>query len=52
MSTEEFIWKPTRKYVAGSNVKGFMDLWGIKTYKDLYQKSIEDTRWFWPAAID
>jgi acetyl-CoA synthetase len=52
MDTPEIIWKPTRAYVEGSNVKGFMDQWGIKTYKDLYQESIDDIKWFWPAAMD
>ncbi len=52
MDTSEIIWKPTRAYVEGSNVKGFMDQWGIKTYRDLYQKSINDIKWFWPAAMD
>ncbi|MES0349652.1 MAG: AMP-binding protein, partial [Desulfobacteria bacterium] len=52
MHTSQIIWKPTKAYVEGSNVKGFMDQWGIKTYKDLYQKSISDIKWFWPAAMD
>jgi acetyl-CoA synthetase len=52
MDTSEIIWKPTRAYVEGSNVKGFMDQWGIKTYRDLYQTSINDIKWFWPAAMD
>ncbi|MBW1770889.1 MAG: AMP-binding protein [Deltaproteobacteria bacterium] len=52
MDTSQIIWKPTKAYVEGSNVKGFMDQWGIKTYKDLYQKSINDIKWFWPAAMD
>jgi len=29
-----------------------MDQWGIKTYKDLYKKSVNDIQWFWPAAMD
>lgn len=52
MHTSQIIWKPSKAYVEGSNVKGFMDQWGIKTYKDLYQKSISDIKWFWPAAMD
>ena len=46
MDTQKIIWKPTRAYVEGSNVKGFMDQWAIKTYRDLYQKSINDIKWF------
>lgn len=52
MKESEIIWKPGRDYVEGSNVKGFMDQWGIRSYKDLYQKSIDDIKWFWPAAMD
>ena len=52
MNTSQIIWKPTRAYIEGSRVKGFMDQWGIRTYKDLYQKSINDIAWFWPAAMD
>ena len=52
MDTSKIIWKPTREYIDGSNVKGFMDEWEIKSYEDLYQKSIKDIEWFWPAAMD
>jgi acetyl-CoA synthetase len=52
MNTSQIIWKPTREYIEGSHVKGFMDQWGIRTYRDLYQKSINDIAWFWPAAMD
>ena len=52
MKESEIIWKPSREYVQGSHVKAFMDEWGIRTYKELYQKSIDDIEWFWPAAMD
>jgi acetyl-CoA synthetase len=52
MAKSEIIWRPTRQYTEGSNVKGFMDQWGIRTYKALYRKSIQDITWFWPAAMD
>ncbi len=52
MKESDIIWKPTKEYVDGSNVKGFMDQWGIRSYKALYEKSIEDITWFWPAAMD
>ncbi|MBW2108811.1 MAG: AMP-binding protein [Deltaproteobacteria bacterium] len=48
----EVIWKPTRAYIEGARVKGFMDQWGIKTYQALYKRSIADITWFWPAAMD
>jgi len=52
MKESEIIWKPTKQYVEGSNVKGFMEQWGIRTYKELYQKSVKDIEWFWPAVMD
>jgi acetyl-CoA synthetase len=52
MKGTQIIWKPTKEYVRGSHIKGFMDQWGIKTHQALYQKSIDDIKWFWPAAMD
>ena len=52
MKPSEIIWRPTKAYIEDSHVKGFMDRWGIKTYKALYEKSIKDSCWFWPAALD
>ena len=52
MKASEIIWKPTKAYVEEANVKGFMDRWRIKTYDDLYQRSVKDITWFWPAAMD
>jgi len=48
----EIIWKPPREYVEGSHMKGFMDEWKIRSYKELYRQSVEDITWFWPAATD
>jgi acetyl-CoA synthetase len=52
MKGTKIIWKPTKEYVRGSHVKGFMDRWGIKTHQALYQKSVNHIKWFWPAAMD
>ena len=52
MKNAETIWEPTKKYLNESNVKGFMEKWDIKTYKALYQQSIKDIKWFWPAAMN
>jgi acetyl-CoA synthetase len=52
MTKSNIIWRPTKAYVEGSHVKGFMDRWGIKTYKTLYKRSVKDITWFWPAAMD
>ncbi len=52
MSESEIIWRPTPDYVEGSNIKGFMDRWGIGTVEELYERSIADIKWFWPAVTD
>lgn len=52
MKGTTIIWKPTKEYVLGSHIKAFMDHWGIKTHQALYEKSINDIKWFWPAAMD
>ncbi len=52
MKGTTIIWKPTKEYVLGSHIKGFMDHWEIKTHQALYEKSINDIKWFWPAAMD
>ena len=52
MKGSDIIWKPSRKYIEGSRIKGFMDTWGMRTYKELYRASVEDITWFWPAAMD
>ena len=52
MKKANIIWKPTKAYVEGSHVKGFMDRWGIRTYQALYKRSVKDITWFWPAAMD
>ncbi len=49
---EEIVWRPTAEYVEGSNIKGFMDRWGIGTVEELYERSVADIRWFWPAVMD
>ncbi len=52
MEKSATIWRPSKEYVEGSHVKGFMDQWGIRTYKNLYDRSVKDITWFWPAALD
>ena len=52
MKVSDIIWKPSGTYIEGSRMKGFMDTWDMKTYKELYRKSVEDITWFWPAALD
>lgn len=49
---EKFVWHPPRELVEGSNVKRFMDKWGIESWQELIKKSIEDPEWFWPAAAE
>ncbi len=47
----EIIWEPGEEYINRTNVKRFMDKHGIKDYKELIQRSVEDTQWFWSACL-
>lgn len=46
------LWYPPESLVENSNVKRFMDKHGIRDYKDLIKRSVEDIEWFWSAAIE
>ncbi len=41
------VWEPPGDVVENSNVKAFMDKYGIDKYSDLVRKSVEDHHWFW-----
>lgn len=49
--TQNIIWEPSGDYIHKSNIKRFMDKHGIKTYDDLIKRSVDDTEWFWDAAL-
>lgn len=48
---DEIIWKPYGDYIEKSNIKRFMNHYGITSYEELIKRSIEDTEWFWNAAM-
>ncbi len=47
----DVVWRPSKEYLENSNAKRLMDKYGIKTYQELIQKSVEDIAWFWDAAM-
>ncbi|MDP8223369.1 MAG: AMP-binding protein [Candidatus Lernaella stagnicola] len=48
----DIIWKPYGDYLEKSNIARFMQKHGIEGYDELIQRSVEDTSWFWDAALD
>jgi acetyl-CoA synthetase len=44
------LWYPPQSLINNSNVKNFIDRYGIKHYTDLIKRSTEDIEWFWSAA--
>ena len=47
----EIIWQPYPQDIEKSNVKRFVDKYGIKSYEELVQRSIADIEWFWDAVV-
>ena len=45
-----YVWYPPKELVEQSNVKKFMERYGIKGYKELIKRSTEDIEWFWEEA--
>ena len=52
MNTQQVVWQAGDTDVARSRTAEFMKLHGIGGYEQLVRRSIEDTEWFWQAAID
>jgi len=48
---ERFIWKPNKEYVEKSNMKKFMNEYGIKNFEELHKRSVEDIEWFSEAVV-
>ena len=40
-------WFPPRDLVYSSNVYGFMERFGFKSYGELVRRSVDDIKWFW-----
>ncbi|NLH47336.1 MAG: AMP-binding protein [Myxococcales bacterium] len=47
----EIIWRPSGDYLTKSNIARFMKKHGIADYDNLIRRSVEDTSWFWDAAM-
>jgi len=43
-------WYPPESLVENSNVTRFIERHGLKDYKELIQKSVDDLEWFWSEA--
>ncbi len=46
------VWRPTDEYIQNSRLKEFMDKYGIKTWDELWKRSVEETEWFWNAVLE
>ncbi len=47
----DVLWRPAPEAVERANVTRFMRRHGIRDYDDLVRRSVEDTSWFWEAAL-
>ena len=47
----EIIWEPYGDYLEKSNIRRFMNKYGIETYEELIKRSTEDIEWFWDACL-
>ncbi len=45
------VWFPDEETVAKTNLRRFMDLYGIENIDALQQRSVSETGWFWDAVI-
>ncbi|MGH2689615.1 MAG: AMP-binding protein, partial [Actinomycetota bacterium] len=48
----DVVWRPSRGYVEGSNIKRFMDRHGIGSYEEVVARSTADVAWFWDAVAE
>ncbi|HYF01621.1 MAG TPA: AMP-binding protein [Planctomycetota bacterium] len=48
----EVVWRPSPELVERANVTRFMRRHGIPDYETLLRRSVEDTSWFWRAALE
>jgi acetyl-CoA synthetase len=47
----EIVWWPTPEYVEHSNLKRFMNLYGIGSFDELMERSTADVAWFTDAVL-
>jgi acetyl-CoA synthetase len=50
-TTIDVVWRPDPQTISSSNLKRFMDRFGIASYDELYRRSIGDIAWFWDAVL-
>ena len=48
---QPIVWQPDPDCIAASNLKRFMDRWGIGSYEELQHRSVRDIAWFWDAVL-
>jgi len=48
----EVIWEPYGDYIEKSNITRFMKKHGIESYQELIERSTQDIKWFWDAALE
>src|SRR5262245_2055175 len=51
MADTRVVWRPTQHDIAHSNLKRFMDRFGIQSLEELAQRSSDDVAWFWDAVL-
>jgi acetyl-CoA synthetase len=47
----EIVWRPTPERVERSRLYRFLQAHGFSSYEELYRRSVEETTWFWNAAL-
>jgi acetyl-CoA synthetase len=50
--SQDAVWHPDPEVVADSNLRKFMDQYGISDLDDLHARSTSDIEWFWEAVLD
>src|SRR5678816_1666288 len=48
----EVVWRPSRELIAQSNLAHFMKSHGLRSLKELQNRSITDLDWFWKAVLE
>jgi acetyl-CoA synthetase len=48
----EIVWRPTPEYIDRSNLKRFMNRYGLTSFDDLHKRSTDDVAWFTDAILN
>ncbi|MFQ5839034.1 MAG: AMP-binding protein, partial [Thermoplasmata archaeon] len=46
------VWRPTQEQVERTNINRFMKRHDIQGHDELLKRSVEDSQWFWSAALE